>query len=38
MPIHENFYIEMSPIEEFEIKAKIVFEEGEPDLSGLDEF
>lgn len=34
----DDFIIEIPPIEEFEIKARIVFEEGQPDLSGLEEF
>lgn len=36
--LDDNLFVEMQPEEEFEIKAKIVFEEGQPDLSGLEEF
>jgi hypothetical protein len=36
--LSDDFVIEMPPLEEFEIKAKVIFDEGEPDLSGLEEF
>lgn len=36
--LEEGFFVDMPPAEELEIKAKVVFEDGKPDLSGLEEF